>query len=427
MMSKYQYTFPERDAFRAMEVTEPEFNIFEPGRENLYIHLQALRSPKQFLRIKKELGINQDRLINIPNDYVKILFSGHRGCGKTVELLRFQKEIHTPDQYFAVFVSLMDEIEINRFQPEDLYFILINKLLCELRAQEVEFDEDEFEAIAVEWTKSSEVKEEITQKSGGDATAQTKAGFNFWNFFSAEGSLKALYGYENKTTETIRLSIRRNPNELIERLNQALIGVRLALQEQSTGNDLIFIVDDFEKTRPEIYDAVFLKDPKFIADMAAHLICCVPIQTFYQVQNQAVADLFKLSYLPMIRLENDSQNQFAQIITTRVDAELFDPGVLEQIVQLSGGSPRQLLRIANQCFLDAEPNITSEIFKDVKKRLEIERIRPLTEPHRKLLRDKNFDDVSDELLDMLFVMNVMEYNGDHIERKINPILADFVQ
>ena len=129
----------------------------------------------------------------------------------------------------------------------------------------------------------------------------------------------------------------------------------------------------------------------------------------------------------MIRLENDSQNQFAQIITTRVDAELFDPGVLEQIVQLSGGSPRQLLRIANQCFLDAEPNITSEIFKDVKKRLEIERIRPLTEPHRKLLRDKNFDDVSDELLDMLFVMNVMEYNGDHIERKINPILADFVQ
>lgn len=424
-MSDYQYSFPERDVFRAMEVTEPEFNIFEPGREDLYVPLQGLRSPKQFLRIKKELGIHQDKLAHIPNDFLKILFSGHRGCGKTVELLRFQKEIHTPDQYFAVFVSLMDEIEINRFQPEDLYFILINKLLCELRAQDVPFDEDEFEEIATEWIKSAEVKEEISKKNGIDAAAQTKGGFNFWSFFSAEGSLKALYGYENKTTETIRSSIRRNPDRLITRLNEALRGVRLALRDHNKGEELIFIVDDFEKTRPEVYDAVFLKDTKFVLDMAAHLICCVPIQTFYQVQNQAAADLFKTSYLPMIRLEKDINNEFAKIITQRVEPSLFDDGILEQIIQLSGGSPRQLLRIVNQCLLDTDNRVDQAIFDETKKRLEVERIRPLTESHRKLLNDKRFDDVSSDLLELLFALNVMEYNGDAIERKINPILADY--
>ncbi len=420
----YQYQFPEKDAFRAMEATEPEFDIFAAGREHLYVPLQHLRSPKQFERIKRELGIFNQQLSKVPNDYIKILFSGHRGSGKTVELLRFQEDIHQPEQYFCIFVSLQEEIEINRLQPEDLYFIFITKLLRDLREQGIEYDEDEFEEIAEEWLKDKEITQEIKHKYGGDAGVEAKAGFKFWNIFSAEGFLKSFYGYENSSTEKIRRTIRRNPDQLVQRLNSALIGVRQSIQKAGKGKDLLFIVDDFEKTRPEIYNSVFINDPKFIQEMNAHLICCVPIQTFYQVQNQAANDLFRTSYLPMIHLEVGAAT-FSRIITERVDSELFEPGVLDQIVQLSGGSPRQLLRIANQCLLDTDERVSQQIFAETYKRLTIERVRPLTAKHREILEQRTFEDVSPELLELLFALNVMEYNGDDIVRRINPLLENY--
>jgi len=408
----YQYKFPEKDAFRAMEATEPEFDIFEPGRENLYVPLQLLRSPHQFQLIKRELGIFNGKLSKIPKDYVKILFSGHRGSGKTVELLRFHKDIHQPEQHFCVFISLLEEIEITRFQPEDLYFILINKLLRELRLEGVAYDEQEFEEIAEEWIKDKEIAEEIKHKFGAEGGAGAKVGFNFWNIFSAEG------------TEKIRHSIRRNPGQLVQRLNLALIGVRQAIQKAGKGKDLLFIVDDFEKTRPEVYTTVFIQDPKFIQDMNAHFICCVPIQTFYQVQNHAASDLFRTSYLPMIHLEQGAAT-FSKTITQRVDSTLFEAGVLDQIVQLSGGSLRQLLRIANQCLLRTDDKVSSQILAETSKSLTVERVRPLTAKHREILEKRNFQDVSPELLELLFALNVMEYNGADITRRINPLLENY--
>jgi DNA polymerase III delta prime subunit len=340
-------------------------------------------------------------------------------------LIRFKTELHQPDQYFTVFVSLLEEIEITRFRPEDLYFILINKLIRELYAEEIGFDEAEFAEIAEDWVKERNVAEEIKEKSGLETGAGVEAGFSFWKIFSAKGFLKTFYGYDNTTTETIRKSINRNPDKLVQRLNTALAGVRQEIAKANKGKDILFIIDDFEKTRPDVYNQVFLQDPKFILEMRAHLICCVPIQTFYNIQNQPAADLFRVSYLPMVRLEKDN-GQFVKIITHRVDPMLFKPGILPQIVQLSGGSPRQLLRIVNQCLLDTDTKVSQEILDETSRRLAVERLRPLSNKHREILRKKNFDDVSPELLELLYTMNVVEYNGDDIIRKINPLLeSDF--
>lgn len=409
-----------------METTEPDFDIFEAGRENLYVPLQTLRSPRQFTHIKKGLGIVGSELTELPNDYIKILFSGHRGCGKTVELLRFHQSINTPDQYFTVFVSLQEEIEINLMEPEDLYPILINKLLRTLRERGVPYNEAEFEDLAKEWLQDKEVEKELAHNFETEAGAELKAGWSFWSIFSAEGFFKSKYGYQNKTTTKIRESIRRNPQQLSERFKVALIGVRQAIEKSGQGRDLLFIIDDFEKADPEIYNAIFLTNPQFIMALNAHLICCVPIQTYYNVQQQALAaEYFKFSYLPMIHIEQDLTHEFCKIITRRVDEALFMPGVLDRIAQMSGGSPRQLLRIVNQCLLDTDERVSEEIARSTFKRLAIERLRPLSDAHRKTLASRNFEGISPELLDLLFALNVFEYNGANIERRINPLLEDF--
>jgi hypothetical protein len=427
MTNKYQYTFPEKDIFRAMEVTEPEFDIFEPGRENLYVHLQHLRSPNQFLRIKRELGIHKDELTHLPNDFVKILFSGHRGCGKTVELIRFHEFINTPKQYFSVFVSLQEEIEIVKMQPEDLFVILINKLLRSLRERGVPYNKAEFEDIAKAWMQDKEVEKEMKHEFEAGAGAEAKAGWSFWDIFSAEGFVKSRYGYQNNTTTKIREAVRRDTPGLVSRLRTALVGVRDAIEQSGQGRDLIFIVDDFEKAPPQLYNAVFITDPQFIQNLNAHLICCVPIQTYYNVQEQAAAaELFKFSYLPMLHIEQDTEcEEFCSIVTNRVNRDLFEAGVLHTITKMSGGSPRQLLRLVNQCLLDTEEKVTPAIAQNTFKRLAVERLRPLTDAHRKILESRDFQGVSPELLDLLFALNVFEYNGDDIVRRINPLLERF--
>lgn len=101
------YRFPEKRLLRAMEATEPEFDISVPGRKPLYVEtLQQVRSPRQFQRIERELGIIRGKLQDLPNRRAKIIFSGHRGSGKTVELLRFHEAINRPDRYFSVFIPL---------------------------------------------------------------------------------------------------------------------------------------------------------------------------------------------------------------------------------------------------------------------------------------------------------------------------------
>lgn len=111
----------------------------------------------------------------------------------------------------------------------------------------MKYDEAEFEEIAEEWVRDQEILEEIRQRKGLETGASAKAGFGFWDIFAAEGFLKSFYGYENTSTEKIRRSVRRNPDQLVNRLNQALIEVRQALKKANKGQDLLFIVDDFEK------------------------------------------------------------------------------------------------------------------------------------------------------------------------------------
>lgn len=419
------YRFPEKRLLRAMEATEPEFDISVPGREPLYVEtLQQVRSPRQFQRIERELGIIGGKLQDLPNRRAKIIFSGHRGSGKTVELLRFHEAINRPDRYFSVFIPLQKEIEITRMESEDLYFILIKALIQELKRRNIRFDEQEFEEIAEEWVRDAEIQRELRDNYKLETGDELAVGFNFWNLFAVKGLGKTMYGYDNATTTKIRRTIQINPGALSRRLNAALQGVAVAIREAGQGQDLLFIVDDFEKTRPEVYRKVFVEDPQFFMELRAHFICCVPISTFYEIQEQEATAIFTPSYLPMIRVENpEAQAALSQVITRRADASLFEQGVLDEIVRMSGGSPRQLLQIANQSLLNADADCVSmDTLRYTLNQMTVDRERRLTAAHKKLLAQRQFHDISRELLDLLFAVNVMEYNGDHIERRLNPLL-----
>ena len=192
MQNQYEYQFPEKNAFRGKEVTEPEFYIQERKEwfEKLWVDFSAVRSTDQFDGMKFDLGMEENRVQHIPNEYVKHIFSGHRGCGKSTELKRFSDEIDHPKGFLVIFVDLERETNIEQLATEDLYIVLISMLIRTLLERNIPFDKHDFEGMVKDWMSETELEKNIKQELGVSAEAKATVGWSFWKFFSAEGNLK---------------------------------------------------------------------------------------------------------------------------------------------------------------------------------------------------------------------------------------------
>lgn len=427
MTTKYEYQFPEKVPFRAMEVTKPDFYIQSRPEwlDALYVDFRSVRDESQFLVLDFNLGIEDGQLTYPQEGYRKIIFSGHRGCGKSVELNRYVTKVNQPKAFFALFIDLEQETSIEKFQPEDLYVTIITIVVRELTRRKVDFEKREFIAIAEEWLSEKETLNEVEQTFGVSAEAGVSLGWKFLQFLGVESHLKGTYSADNKTTQNIRRKIRTNPQSLISRLNIALADARAAVIQAGLGLEMLFVIDGLEKANRNVYHSLFTLDPQLILGLGVHLILTVPIGTFYDIKSQTTKDLFDSLLLPMMRLNEKTRPLLIELVTRRVDAALFEEGALALFVEYSGGCPRQLLRLVNKGFLNSIGRAISLVIAEKTVRQEgIDRWRTLTTAHQDVLRSHNFETLNSELMELLESLNVFEYNGMNPERKINPLIAD---
>lgn len=426
------YSFPEKDPFRALEVTEPEFDILaEQAYEPLYVDFSSVRTQRYKQRMKMLLGMDHqtNQLGRQKNKFCKIIFSGHRGCGKTLELQRFRDEINHSNGYLALYINLEAETEIQRFEPEDLYIILITVLVRELERISLPIQYDILNEIAEEWLQESELRKELSHEYGLEAAGEVSLGWKFWNFLGVQGKFKGVYAQHNATTRTIRQKIKLNQIPLIDKLNDFFDHLRETLAHyhgRGYARDLVFIVDGLEKTLPEIHETLFVKDIQLMRRLDVHIISCVPIQTFYEAHHPNTATFFEHIYLPMIRITDESIPVLREIITRRLDPSLLNEGILDEMVEKSGGCPRLLLHIVHEAILEAlgEP-VDQAVADKTYRKLGNLRWQTLTKADKAAIRSGAYDDADPIILDLLFQLQLLEYNGEHPERKLNPLLSPF--
>jgi len=422
------YNFPEKDLFRAMEITEPQFKIQSDKElfESLWIDFSSVRSNNHFKQMKKRLGMVNNELKYSPNTYSKIIYSGHRGSGKSVELKRFSNEINNNNAFFSVFIDLETETNIEQLSAEDIYVVLITMLIRNLEEQDVDFNKDDLGDIANEWISEKAVEKELKNSFGLEAGLEVKLGWSFWKLFSAEGNLKSGFSRDNTITNTIRRIVKSNPKPLIEKFNAALVNIRTKIKEEGKGRDLIFFIDGLEKANRKVYEELFIKDVQMITGLQVNIITTVPIDTYYEIIEQGNRFYFKDFYLPMIRITEESKPIIKNLIYKRVDKSLIDIEAMNNLVEMSGGCPRILLKMVSRGFLETEEDkITLEVAKMVIQKEGNERFRTLTNEHKTLIRSNNFDDADNLVRELLQSLTVLEYNGNNPERKLNPVLERF--
>ena len=292
------------------------------------------------------------------------LISGHRGCGKSTELLRLANRLER-EKFLVVYFAADDDIDLGDLVYTDLLLSIIKRLERTLSENGIQIDERLSRGIMM-WF--AEVVYGWTDQTAMEATLKTEfeLGFQAPAPLPVIAKLLARITGQIRTGHEIRKDIRLKLDPqifaLIERINEY---IRAALPEiQKKGyRDIVIIIDNLdrivlrvldEKTGRTTHDALYLEHAEQLKALDAHMVYTVPISMFYSPKATQLSGAFpNYKILPMIKVENEDgspcQNGIdllSDVAEKRIDvASLFEAGVIRFVAEKSGGMLRDFIRL----------------------------------------------------------------------------------
>jgi len=418
------YIYPVRTVREAKSVIGPEFQPDLFDKQQLYVNLDEIRDRSYLDRLYFELGCNQEDF-EPSADYVKIIFSGHRGSGKSTELKRINNKLGTPDRYFTVFIDLEEEVEVGSFQHVDFYSLLLHKIIEELTSRQVKSGISRLQDLARSLLSNTEKTTTSKSRLGTNAEAGVEAGFRLFGF-GGKASFKEVFSGENETSTTVRQTIRQNTLRVINELNVELGDTRMAIQDSGNGADILFIIDGSEKIPLGVYEELFIKNGNILAELNVNMLIAVPISAYYQIENAPYK--FSSRYtVPMLQL-GDKHSRTAEsmkaIIEKRIDTSLFiEDDALNDCIYYSGGCIRQLFQVVHTSMKIAlGKKIEGTHVKLAVKELGKYLWEYLDNEHLKVLKETDYRPAEKKVSELLYILILLKYNGTI---KINPLLQDY--
>lgn len=417
-----------KKAFRACNV-EP---LVGEAIARYYVDLSAVRKTEAIEGVNTILDFQE------PGEYTNILFTGHRGCGKSTELKRIQKQWE--QDYRVIYLEVDEETDINDADYTDLYLIVIKQVEFELRQLNLKLDRkllSEFENWFKEVTQEDERSVESSISVGTEATLGPEAPFLAKLIVKLLAQIKG----SDKSKTTIRQTLQRDISRLKADINLLLNDAYKKIKDKYPKGFLI-IFDNLDRVPPQIGDRLFFDHGTQLKELNCTLIYTVPISVIYSPKS-LTKDFSNLHIMPMVNIYQFKRDRcdldynqpglegMASLIEQRVDSEaVFESR--EQLIDLakaSGGHVRQLMqlmRIACQTASTRGHNkITSEDLTYAVKQEQFNFERFIPDEHYPILAqvclNKNIPkDLIGQL--MMFNLSVLEYNGDNRWNYPNPVV-----
>ncbi len=140
-------------AFRACDVG----SLVGKDIQRYYVDLSKVRNSKSIKSVSTKLDFLE------PGEFSTILFTGHRGCGKSTELRRIQHEWES--QYRVIYLEADAELDILDAEYTDLYLVIIKKVADELSKLELKFDRKLLKNFESWFKEVTQETEETVEKS----------------------------------------------------------------------------------------------------------------------------------------------------------------------------------------------------------------------------------------------------------------------
>lgn len=420
-----------RDAYR---ICTPE-PLIGQDIERYYVDLSSVRSTRTIQNIKTKLEFLE------PEEFCTILFTGHRGCGKSTELRRIQQKLEA--EYYVVYLEADIELDINDAEYTDLYLLIIKKIADELYKLGAKFDQQLLNSFE-SWFKEITHEDEKSVEKGISLQVDVEAGFQVPFISKLLAKLLAQIKGSQKQKQVIRQTLQKDISRLQADINFLLDDALKKLKQKKPqySKGFLVIIDNLDRIPPNVGNHLFFDYAAQLQSLHTTIIYTAPISTVYSVQN--LNKTFDSSnIMPMVNIYEFEVNQcdlkykenrlevFAGLVKQRVyiDAIFESRQQLLELVKASGGHVRQLMEmVATSCLTAAShghSKVTEEdvVYSIKQKQFNFERI-TLNEYYSVLAQvclTKNID--KDEIGQLLlFNLSILEYNGANRWNYINPVL-----
>jgi energy-coupling factor transporter ATP-binding protein EcfA2 len=369
----------------------------------------------------------------------KFLFVGHTGCGKSTELSRLVSIIEGPEGRSSSLHNLFLPIQYSVSEVVGLYNI-------------------EFVDIALSMVVGIYSAVEALGHNVDDAPARRVYHWLYQDYNDlrakrriTRGDLDDRLGLsgliklidirlkgEGEVRDEIRLRVKKFIPELIGLINQVIDEVTGV-----TGKNVLLIIDDLDKIQP-LEDAlkVFREHVKSLTSLNCFAIYTAPISLLYDPACKHVGQFLDVRYMPMFRVRTkDGEREppvgsdvelLREIIHRRVHPTLFEEGVVDEAVDMTGGILRELIRIIRGCCVYCQEygigKVTHNVLQKQKSKLKGEYYRMLGhEDYQSLRRVRLTRSRADVDMRHLESLCVLYYPNDKGWFDVHPIVRELLE
>ena len=311
--------------------------------DDRYIDLSKSRGTPQ---IAKTITRNISRTNE--HSHLQLLFTGHRGSGKTTELFRLKKELENK-KLFTIYLDVEEILDLGSLNYLDVLVAIAKQIQNVLHKENMPISDKLLDNIS-QWFAERIIEDDSFINYDGSVKAEAEGGIKI-PFFKLFAKLTANIKAASSHRETIRQNLKREISVFIEKLNMLIGEARQTIQDNGY-HDLVLIVDGLEKMHYEInndgqssHSELFVRHAEQLRSPECHIIYTVPVSLAYN-QNLG-ADFDDIKVLPMVKINTEGVEQLINIIKRRVVIEdVFEElELVEKLVKTSGGIVRDLMRL----------------------------------------------------------------------------------
>nr|WP_278003385.1 ATP-binding protein [Nodosilinea sp. TSF1-S3] len=369
----------------------------------------------------------------------KLIFTGHRGCGKTTLLNELALEVRKRG-LFVEFFSIADMVEMSDVNHINILYAIALRLLRRAIRNEAPIPAHVQEDLK-NWftqTKTKTYTDQLKQEMG--------VGGNFFEVFTAK------LQKEDSFREEIKETYERRVSDLTQHIDQIAAAIQVA-----TGKEVLVIIDDLDKLDLGVVEPIFRDNINALFSPRIRILFTIPIAVVREpalveiLESQASILLLSVTKFYSREASRQSEAQpieanvarLQSILERRIGNDLIEPEVLRQMVLLSGGVLRELVRLGQECCRECmlrfelepevrEVKIDGEILTAAVRELRKQYARPLGNNLYELLRQTyelfTPPDTGDpKFLELLHGLYVLEYENDDLWYDLHPLVTDLLK
>lgn len=401
------------------------YHLFNPDKALLndelgkyYVEIDQNEINIKELQIRLELGLET-------REPIKLLFTGHRGSGKSTALN--QLILNLPSDFFIVKYNVLDLLDQNDVKYIDVLLSVLTKLFEKAQEDKIKLG-DSLSKRADEWS-SSITKTTISEKGKG---LELKAKIPFY-LLEIMGRIKN----ERTTRVEIRKQIEPRVSELISLINDTIAEI------EKNDKQILVIIDNLEKIESDNALKLFYNHGTQLTQPMCKIIYTFPIS----LKSSSIFPQIKMNFSdvyvhPNIKIheKNGSEHPYEkgkdfmkEIVSKRVSQDLFEPDALEYILDMSGGVVREFIRIIRDSSIRALTRGKITIDKDIA----IDVVNGLKNLYQAQLSDSDYKvllevyktkDIKrdDQLVNLLHNLSVLEYKNGRSWCDLNPVVRSIL-